>query len=157
MRSDTVGFGWAGNEGCKYFNDCCLDYHSYCVADGRAGSIGSGSGSSGNASWLTACPYVGFFESVGQGNGGSSLISSAIRLFKVHLFCHQSVAQELQGSCRDLGCGSNSRGCDGIADCNLCASKSLDGAMVQPFPLRVSRSSQFVYSHYMLLLRYFRY
>ena len=76
MRSDTVGFGWAGNEGCKYFNDCCLDYHSYCVADGRAGSIGSGSGSgsgsSGNASWLTACPtpvkselaYVGFFESV---------------------------------------------------------------------------------------------
>ena len=56
MRSDTVGFGWlAGNEGCKYFNDCCLDYHSYCVADGRDGSIGSGSGSSG-ASWLTSCP-----------------------------------------------------------------------------------------------------
>ena len=28
--------------------------------------------------------------------------------------------QALHGSCREFGCGSNNRGCNGVANCNLC-------------------------------------
>ena len=31
----------------------------------------------------------------------------------------------MQGSCREFGCGSNSRGCEGVANCNLCPSKKM--------------------------------
>jgi len=26
----------AGNDGCQYFNDCCMDYHAYCGAASQA-------------------------------------------------------------------------------------------------------------------------